>query len=140
MRIVVDTNVLVGACISRGPASQVIEACLKGSATPLIGAALLFEYRDVVARGDLFQHARLDYENRLDLLDIFVAKSEWRYVHFKWRPNLRDEADNHVVELAVAGNASFIVTSNIRDFVAQELKFPHIKAVTPQRFMELSRS
>jgi hypothetical protein len=35
--------------------------------------------------------------------------------NFLWRPNLPDEADNHVIELAVAGGASAVVTNNVRD-------------------------
>ncbi|HWU61557.1 MAG TPA: putative toxin-antitoxin system toxin component, PIN family [Ensifer sp.] len=140
MRIVVDTNVFVGACIGRGPASKVIEACLLGVAEPLLSASLLFEYRDVIARNEIFQRARLDFESRLDLLEIFVGRANWRYVHFKWRPNLRDESDNHLMELAVAGNADVIVTENLRDFIAQDLKFPHIKIMSPRSFTELVRS
>jgi len=37
-------------------------------------------------------------------------------IYFLWRPNLRDEADNHLVELAVAGGAQAVVTRNKRDF------------------------
>jgi predicted nucleic acid-binding protein len=43
-------------------------------------------------------------------------------VYFGWRPNLPDEADNHLVELAVAGRASFVVTRNLRDLTRAELK------------------
>jgi hypothetical protein len=31
----------------------------------------------------------------------------------RWRPNLRDEGDNHLVELAIAGGAEAIVTYNV---------------------------
>lgn len=48
------------------------------------------------------------------------------------RPNLPDEADNHVVELAVAGNAEAIVTHNTRDFRRNELRFPGLAVVTPR--------
>ena len=44
---------------------------------------------------------------------------------------LPDEADNHVVELAVAGNAEAIVTHNTRDFRRNELRFPGLTVVTP---------
>ena len=52
-------------------------------------------------------------------------------VYYLWRPNLPDEADNHVVELAVAGDAEAIVTHNTRDFCRNELRFPGLTVVTP---------
>lgn len=33
---------------------------------------------------------------------IPLPPSAWTRIYFGWRPNLRDEADNHLVELAVA--------------------------------------
>jgi hypothetical protein len=36
-------------------------------------------------------------------------------VYFLWRPNLPDEADNHLIELALAGAAQTIVTHNLND-------------------------
>jgi len=53
-----------------------------------------------------------------------------------WRPNLPDEGDNHVLELAVAGSAQTIVTSNVRDFQRGELRFPDLEILTPRQFME----
>ena len=39
------------------------------------------------------------------MFDGFLSVCRWVEVFFAWRPNLPDEADNHLVELAVAGNA-----------------------------------
>jgi len=52
--IVVDTNVFVGACLGTGASSRVVEACLTQRFQPLMGAALLAEYEDVLARAPLF--------------------------------------------------------------------------------------
>ena len=52
-------------------------------------------------------------------------------IYFLWRPNLRDESDNHLVELAVAGGAQAVVTRNKRDFRAAELKFENLAVLTP---------
>lgn len=35
-------------------------------------------------------------------------------MYFAWRPNLADEAGNHLIELAVAGAAGFVVSRNQR--------------------------
>lgn len=132
IRIVADTNVLVSACIGRGPASKVIEACLDGRFMPFLSGPLLLEYRDVFSRAEPFKAARLPDERRWDLLEAFVSKCEWGTAHFKWRPNLPDEGDNHLVELAIAVNAHIIVTSNTRDFLRAELRFPHLRIETPE--------
>ncbi len=60
-----------------------------------------------------------------------IRRCLWVRVYYLWRPNLPDEADNHVVELAVAGNAEAIVTHNTRDFRQSELRFPGLTVVTP---------
>lgn len=52
------------------------------------------------------------------------------------RPNLPDENDNHLVELAVAGDAAMIVTNNTRDFRTAELRFPGLRALTPRELVE----
>jgi putative PIN family toxin of toxin-antitoxin system len=136
MRVVIDTNVFIGACLGRGAANAVVGACLQGRCTPLMGAALFAEYEDVMGRTPLFQACRLDAGEREELLDVFLSRCEWTRVYYLWRPNLRDEADNHLVELAVAGAAECIVTRNLRDLRAMELRFPALRVVTPEAFLE----
>jgi len=136
MRIVVDTNIFLGACLGAGPASAVISACLRGQAVPLMGNALFNEYEDVLARTELFPQSRLNHEERSELLDIFLSVCEWTRIYYGWRPNLPDEGDNHLVELAVAGNAKYIVTRNLRDVSRMELNFPNLAVLTPEAFLK----
>jgi len=53
-----------------------------------------------------------------------------------WRPNLPDEGDNHVLELAVAAGDAPIVTFNRRDFRIGELRFPGIIVQTPGAWLK----
>lgn len=134
--VVIDTNVFVGACLGTGPSSKVIELCLTGRLAPAMGSALLLEYEDVLSRPQLFEGCRLSGQEREELLDIFLASCRWIKTYFSWRPNLRDEADNHVVELAVACGASHIVSWNTRDFESMELRFPMLRLATPAKLLK----
>jgi predicted nucleic acid-binding protein len=48
-------------------------------------------------------------------------------IYYLWRPNLKDEGDNFLIELAVAGNAEIIVTNNVNDLGSAELSFEALK-------------
>ena len=136
--IVVDTSVLAGAMLTSGGLNrQVIRACLTGRANPILGEPLFLEYEDVLGRKGLFRKSPLSPAERQQLFEAFLNTCEWTPVFYLWRPNLRDEADNHLVELAVAGGASMIVTNNIADFRYGEFRFPAVRAVTPKAFLEV---
>lgn len=136
MKVVIDTNVMLGAVLGAGAANAVIAACLNGQCVPLMGNALFNEYEDVFGRAALFEKCRLSPQEREELLDIFLGCCEWTRVYYLWRPNLRDEADNHLIELAVAGGADFIVTRNLRDLQETELRFRGLKIVSPDLFLK----
>ena len=128
----VDTNVVVAATTStRGASREVLRRCLLGRYEPLMSQALFAEYESVLARPELFRGSPVSSEERHALWAAIVSRCLWVRVYYLWRPNLPDEADNHVVELAVAGNAEVIVTHNTRDFRRNELCFPGLTVVTP---------
>jgi putative PIN family toxin of toxin-antitoxin system len=131
-RIVVDANVLVGALLSAsGQNRSVLRYCFEGRVQPILGEALFHEYEDVLGREAMFRKSPLSASERIQFLEAFLSVCAWNQVYFLWRPNLRDEGDNHLIELAVAGGATFIVTNNIRDFRESELRFTSIKVVEP---------
>lgn len=136
MRVVIDTNIFVGACIGVGASSAVIRACLQHRVVPLMGEALLAEFEAVLGREALFARSRLDAAERSTLLDTFLALCEWTRIYFLWRPNLPDETDNHLIELAVAGDADVIVTRNLRDLRGVELRFASLRVLSPEDFLK----
>ena len=133
----VDTNVLVSAILSPdGAAREVLRGCLTGHARPLLSNAPFLEYEDVLAREELFAASPISSKDRAALLEAVLSICEWVSISFLWRPNLPDESDNHLIELAVAGNAESIITGNARDTVAGELVFDLIRIVTPANWLK----
>ncbi len=131
-KIVVDTNVFISALISsKGVNRELIRRCLLGDYQPLMGTALFCEYEAVMNRDEILSRCVLTRSEIADLLAAFVSVTEWVPIYYSWRPNLRDEGDNHIIELAIAGNAKIIATNNIKDFQSTELVFPTLSILTP---------
>lgn len=135
--VVLDTNVLVAALLrGAGPGRTVLRACLRGQYRPVLGPALLAEYEDVLGRPELFAGSVLTAQEREDVFDGLMSCCRWVEVFYAWRPNLPDESDNHLIELAVAARADAIVTRNLRDVARGELKFPMLRVLTPEQCLE----
>lgn len=137
MNIILDTNILVGACLGSRFDNLVIRACLTGDFVPLVSHALLFEYEDLIGRESIFSHpVALNFEEHEILFDALYSVCRLVDVSYLWRPNLKDEGDNFIVELAVAGNAQYIVTKNLKDFKQSELIFDGFSVITPKDLLE----
>ena len=136
--VVLDTNVVVAALLRNGGSARaVIRACLQQHYQPVIGPALMAEYEDVLGRPELFATSALSLKERNDLLDGLLSRCRWVEVFYAWRPNLPDEADNHLIELGVAAQADAIVTRNLRDVSRGELRFPALRVLTPEQCLEV---
>jgi len=134
--IVVDTCVIISALIGeQGPSRAVLRQCLKGIYNPLIGNTLFSEYEDVSSRENIVNLCPLTEIEIRQLLSSFYSVCHWVSIKYLWRPNLHDEGDNFLIELALAGNATHIVTNNINDLVNAELKFPNLKVLTPEQLL-----
>ena len=136
--IVVDTNVIVSALLQADSVPrQVLRACFEHEVRPLVGNTLFIEYEAVIRRDTIFKQSPLSLKERYAFLDDFLSVCEWVSVYYLWRPNLRDEADNHVLELAVAGGAETIVTGNQSDFEDTALRFPGVTICSPRDFLTI---
>jgi predicted nucleic acid-binding protein len=133
--IVLDTNVFVSGLRSGGGASrQVLLRVLEGRFQPLFGNALWLEYQDLLTRpvwGDATTP-----DERLHVLAALANRGRWVTVYYGWRPNLPDEADNHLIELALAGGAAAIVTHNVRDLSRGDLHLGPLRVLTPVQLLE----
>lgn len=135
-RIVVDTSVMISALISKHGASRtMLRNCLSGSYVPLISNPLFWEYEAVSSREIIRKYSPLTAEEIRELLNAFYSICQWTPIYYLWRPNLQDEDDNFLIELALAGNALYIVTNNIKDLKASELIFPDLRVLKPEELL-----
>jgi len=105
-----------------------------------MGEALFHEYEDVMRRSDPMWKSPLRAGERQMLFEAFLSVCEWVKVYFLWRPNLPDEGDNHLVELAIAGGAEAIATNNVRDVRRGKHPFPCLQILTPDEFLKIHKN
>lgn len=135
-KIVLDTSVFISAIIgAKGPSRALLRQCFEKKYQPLMSNALFCEYEDVSKRSGILQETPLSPAEVNELLCSFFSLCVWIPIYYLWRPNLKDEQDNHLIELAVAGNADYIVTNNIKDFKHSELYFPQLKILMPDQLL-----
>ena len=102
-----------------------------------MGDKLWLEYHDLLGRGEaVWAKSDLSEPQRGQMLDAFAAVCEYVRVPRLWRPNLPDEGDNHVMELAIYGNAGALVTFNTRDFAATQFAPAGLAVLPPGEFLK----
>lgn len=132
-RAVLDTSVLVAGLRSRkGASNLLLLKAARGALRPLVTTALFLEYEDVLLRPEQRLATGLDQNDVARLLSAFAGFAEPVDVHFRWRPQLADPADELVLEAAVNGNADALVTHNVRHFSAAAPRF-RLRVLTPQQ-------
>ena len=117
MRYVLDANIVVAALRSpRGASAALIDRALSGAFTLLLSVALALEYEAVCRDPAQRIVSGLSEEEVSTIVSALCAVSEPVHARYLWRPQLRDPADEMVLETAVNGRADALVTFNRRDF------------------------
>jgi putative PIN family toxin of toxin-antitoxin system len=117
MKLVLDTDVIVAALRSpSGASAAILVAALEYRVTLLANVPLVIEYEATYSHAEHRQAAGLSGVETRQFLDAVAAMVEPVETYFLWRPRLRDPADEMVLEAAVNGYASTIVTFNLKGY------------------------
>lgn len=131
VRIVLDTNVLLAGLLSgKGASRKLLSAALDGRFQWVSSVPLFVEYEAVLSRAEHLDAMGLTVKEIHTILDAAAAVIEPVQLRFLWRPQLKDPADEMVLETAVNGQADRVVTFNLRHLEAACKRFG-IRAVTP---------
>lgn len=117
MKLALDTDVVVAALRSpSGASAQILRHVRHGQITMVASVSLFMEYEAVCTRPEHLAAAGLDSGQARIYLDALAALVEPVNIHYLWRPQLRDPADELVLEAAVNGHASALLSFNLRHF------------------------
>jgi putative PIN family toxin of toxin-antitoxin system len=115
VRIVLDTDVMVAAFRSdQGASRRLLVTALDGGFDLLASVPLMIEYEAVLTRPEHVLAIGLDAGEVNAVLDAVAAIAVPIQLRFLWRPQLKDPADEMVLETAVNGSADWLVTFNTR--------------------------
>ncbi|MBL8351515.1 MAG: PIN domain-containing protein [Burkholderiaceae bacterium] len=117
-----------------GASAEILRRVVAGRVLMLANVALFTEYEAVLTRPEQLRaahHSAFAMRRLLDeLAERAVQVSGW----YQWRPQLRDPADEMVLEAAVNGRADALVSFNRRDFGDAPARFGILLA-TPSQFL-----
>jgi hypothetical protein len=132
-KVILDTNVIVSALISKGVPSQIIEELvLEKKVKICISAEVFGEYVEVLNR-EKFARFK-DFKSKAEEV---ISKIE--EIAEKYAPNvtlniISDQSDNKFLELAVVSGADYLITGNTNDFTISNIENTQI--VTPRTFWD----
>jgi putative PIN family toxin of toxin-antitoxin system len=136
MNIVLDTSTLVAGVRSpQGASAEILKRLIQRRLTAVCSVPMFLEYEAVLTRPEHLLAAGVTHADITNLLDVLAGVVQPVDIQFLWRPRLRDANDDMVLEAAVNGQASAIVTFNCRDFLPQTLSF-NIAVLTPAEFLK----
>ena len=131
IRIVLDTNVLVSATISQGPAYEILKLAKDGKIILVLSLDILKEFKEVISR----QRFGFSQEQIYGVLKQIISISEIVIPIVKINIVIDDPDDNMVLEAAISGDVQYVVS---RDKHILNLKsYQKIKIVGPNEFLDI---
>jgi len=136
MKILIDTSTVIAAVRSpRGASAEIVRRVLQDQLSMVCSVPLFLEYEAVLLRPEHMEVAGATVRDIANLLDALAGKLLPVEIQYLWRPQLRDANDDMVLEAAVNGQASSIITFNARDFVPHAYGFG-IAVKSPGEFLK----
>jgi putative PIN family toxin of toxin-antitoxin system len=115
--LVLDTDViLAGVRSPTGASAELLRMARRGELTLLISVPLFIEYDAKCLEQEHRDAAGLTVADAQLFLDALTVIAKPVAIHFTWRPQLTDPADEMVLETAINGQANALATFNRRDF------------------------
>ncbi len=130
MRAVFDNNVLVSAALLNGVPRSAFDKLLDGG-TILLSVPVLLELADVLNRSKFDTY--VTHGERMRFMVSFLKIAEMIEINETFDV-CRDPKDDKLLDLAVSGNANFLVTGD-KDLLVLN-PFHGIEFITPREFSE----
>ncbi len=134
MKAVLDTNVIISGLInSEGAPARVVDLWVNGAIETATSPALIQEILDVIARPKFKPLGTVD--ERCDLIKKLVERAEIVNPPQRLKIISEDDADNRVLECALAHSADYIISGDSHLLNLGDYK--GIDILSPDEFLNL---
>lgn len=117
MKIVLDTDVIIAGLRSpSGASAEIIRRARRGELILIASVSLFMEYEAKCTLPIHYQAAGLTKQEADIFINALAGIMKPVKTHYLWRPQLRDPADEMVLEAAVNGGAQALVSFNQKHF------------------------
>lgn len=127
--VVIDTNVLVSALITKNPeaaTAKVVRLLLEQEFVPLYDADIIAEYEDVLHRSKF-----PILKETADALISFIIENGIESSRVDFEESMPDEDDRVFYEVSLSQDDSFLVTGNLKHYPTSP------RVITPADFVNL---
>ena len=132
MKIVLDSNILLVAIGKRSRYRPIWTAFIDGKYNLIVSEDVIYEYEEILQQYSAVGIADI-------LMEIFIESPNviYQQVYYSWNAIKQDPDDNKFFDIAIAGNADYLVTNDAHFNIVKQLSFPGIKIITADEFLDL---
>jgi putative PIN family toxin of toxin-antitoxin system len=140
MIVVLDTNVIISGLYSkRGASYQLLEATISGDLSYAISPLVALEYEGKIHQKIEEGFLNVSKSDCGRILDALFAMATIVLKPIQIRPILPDPSDDKILECAISGSCTHIVTFNKRHFPVEVTAPYGIKVMTAGEFLKIWR-
>jgi putative PIN family toxin of toxin-antitoxin system len=132
MRIVLDSNILLAAIGKRSRFRPIWTAFISGKYDLIVSDDIIYEYEEILQRCASPGAAKT-------VMEIFIESPKiiFQQIYYSWNAIRQDPDDNKFFDIAIAGNADYLVTNDAHFNVLKQLSFPTIKVISGDEFLSI---
>lgn len=134
MRVVIDTNIFVSTFSINSEFHDIFRGLIKGQYQLLVSNSIFLEYREIMTEKYGIEGG-LVFEDILNTAPNVIHSEPF----INWQIIKIDPDDNKFADCAICGGADFIVTNDKHFKQVKNNKFPPMKIINMNEFLEILR-
>lgn len=132
MKVVLDSNILLIAIGKRSRYKPIWTAFIDGKYKLIVSDEVVYEYEEILQQHSAPGVAEIMMEILLESPEVIHQQ-----IYYSWNAIIQDPEDNKFFDIAVAGNADYLVTNDAHFNILRQLEFPSVQVIDADVFLKL---